>query len=141
MNFSVGYNYYGNYNSLFDKTNFNNKFFYSNDVNSNIGLQFDSLALSINLNYKYTGLIRNIYLTDTEEVKESYIGDYSTFDISSTKYFLNKKIGLTAGVKNMFNVTDIIMVGDVFGVSNQSDASRLNVLWGRSYFVSLNFNF
>lgn len=141
MNFSVGYNYYGNYNSLFDNNNFNNKFFYSNDVNSSIGLNFDSLALSINLNYKYTGLIRNFYLTDTDEVKESYIGDYSTFDASSTKYFLNKKLGLTAGVKNIFNVTDVIMVGDVFGVSNQSDASRLNVLWGRSYFVSLNFNF
>lgn len=141
LNFSVGYNYYGNYNSLFDNNNFNNKFFYSNDVNSSIGLNFDSLALSINLNYKYTGLIRNFYLTDTDEVKESYIGDYSTFDVSSTKYFLKKKLGLTAGVKNIFNVTDVIMVGDVFGVSNQSDATRLNVLWGRSYFVSLNFNF
>lgn len=141
LNFSVGYNYYGNYNSLFDNNNFNNKFFYSNDVNSSIGLNFDSLALSINLNYKYTGLIRNFYLTDTDEVKESYIDDYSTFDISSTKQFLKRKIGLTAGVKNIFNVTDVIMVGDVFGVSNQSDATRLNVLWGRSYFVSLNFNF
>lgn len=141
INCSIGYNYYGNYNSMFDQANINNKFFYSKDINSSIGLTFDSLALSISLNYKYTGLLRNYYLTKNEGVKESYIGDYSTFDISFTKYFLKKKLALTSGVKNLFDVTNVLMVGDIFGVSNQSDATRLNVLWGRSYFVSLNVNF
>jgi len=53
----------------------------------------------------------------------------------------NKKLSTTLGVKNIFDVKEVLMVGDVFGVSNQSNATSLNVLWGRSYFVSLNYNF
>jgi len=141
INFSIGYNFYGNYNSMFDQQNFQNKFFYTNDINSSVGLNFDSLNLIFSLNYKYTGLIRNNYITDQKEIKESYIGDYHTFDVSSTKLLFNKRLSTTLGVKNIFDVTNVIMIGDVFGVSNQSNASSLNVLWGRSYFVSLNYNF
>ncbi|MBV6483841.1 MAG: Vitamin B12 transporter BtuB [Flavobacteriales bacterium] len=141
INLNVGYNFYGNYNSMFDQQNFKNKFFYTNDVNSSVALKLDSLNLSFNLNYKYTGLIRNNYLTEQKEIKESYIGDYHTFDFSLTKLLFNKKLSTTLGVKNIFDVKEVLMVGDVFGVSNQSNATSLNVLWGRSYFVSLNYNF
>lgn len=141
INLNVGYNFYGNYNSMFDQQNFKNKFFYTNDVNSSVALKLDSLNLSFNLNYKYTGLIRNNYLTEQKDIKESYIGDYHTFDFSLTKLLFNKKLSTTLGVKNIFDVKEVLMVGDVFGVSNQSNATSLNVLWGRSYFVSLNYNF
>lgn len=135
------YSYYGNYNSQFDNTDLNNNFFYSNDAVAGLAYLFDSLDLKININYKYTGTIKSYYLDDDKNINESFIGDYHTFDLTATKRFWKKKIQLVAGVKNLFDVTQVDMVGDVFGVSNSNGATSLNVLWGRSYFVSLNFNF
>jgi outer membrane receptor for ferrienterochelin and colicins len=141
FNFNSAYSYYGNYNSQFNNLSKQNQFFYSNDASSGVGYLFDSLDLKLNLNYKYTGTIKSYYLDDDKNINESFIGDYHTFDFTATKRFWEKRIALTAGVKNLFDVKEIKMTGEVFGVSNSSDASALNVLWGRSYFVSLNLNF
>ncbi|MGB0882074.1 MAG: TonB-dependent receptor [Vicingaceae bacterium] len=142
-NFDVktAYSYYGNYNSQFDNGKLKNDFFYSNDAIVSAGFKFDSLDLKVNLSYKYTGTIKSYYLDDNDIVTESFIGDYNTFDFSLTKKMFHQKMSLTVGVKNMFDVKEVDMVGDVFGVSNAKDANRLNVLWGRSYFVSLSYNF
>lgn len=137
---NTGINYFGNYNSMFDVAASNNQYFYTSDVNFGLGYLFDSLNLSFNLLYKYTGQIKNLYLIN-DQVSESYIGDFHTFDLTFNKAFYYRKINLVGGVKNLFNVTQVDMAGDVFGVSNQSNANVLNVLWGRSYFVSLAFNF
>lgn len=141
FNFNSAYSYYGNYNSQFNNLNKPNQFFYSNDALIGAAYLFDSLDLKINLNYKYTGTIKSYYIDDDNNINESFIGNYHTFDFTTTKRFLEKKIVLTAGVKNLFDVKEIKMVGEVFGVSNSSGAKSLNVLWGRSYFVSLNLNF
>lgn len=142
LKINSGINYFGNYNSMFDDaaTATNNQYFYTSDVNFGLGYQFDSLNLSFNLLYKYTGQIKNLYLNNNQ-VSESFIGDFHTFDITFNKSFYFRKINLIGGIKNLFNVTQVEMAGDVFGVSNQSNANVLNVLWGRSYFVSLAFNF
>ena len=141
LSLTLAYSYYGNYNSLFDNSTIKNKYFYTSDVVAGVSYLFDSLDLKINLNYKYTGTIKSYYLDDDENVNESFIGDYNTFDFTTTKRFWKKKINLTAGVKNVFNVKEIKMVGEVFGVSNSNNATALNVLWGRSYFIALNFKF
>lgn len=141
INVSTAINHYGNYNSQFSTSSNANNFFYSTDVTSGFSYLLDTLDLKFNLNYKYTGRLRSYYIDDNNVVTESMIDDFHTFDLSSTKYFLNKKINLNVGVKNLFDVKNIKMVGQVFGVSNSSNATSLNVLWGRSYFVSLNLNF
>jgi len=95
----------------------------------------------MNLSYKYTGTIKSYFLDDDEVINESLIGDYHTFDFTATKRLFKRKMSLTAGVKNLFDVKEVDMVGDIFGVSNSKKANRLNVLWGRSYFVSLSYDF
>lgn len=141
VDFKTAYNYYGNYNSQFDNGNLKNDFFYSNDATASVGINLDSLDLKINLSYKYTGTIKSYYLDDNDRVTESFIGDYNTIDFTLTKRMLKRKMAFTAGVKNVFDVKQVNMTGDVFGVSNSKDANRLNVLWGRSYFVSLSYDF
>ena len=88
--------------------------------------------------YKYTGTIRSYYFDESNAVEESFIGDYHTFDLTATIGFWKKKAGLTAGVKNLFDVTDVAMVGKVVGVSNPKNSNSMSVLWGRSFFISLN---
>jgi len=141
FNFNSSITYYGNFNSQFNNSNLKNEFFYSNDAIAGASYLFDSLDLKLNLSYKYTGDIKSYYIDDNDTTQESYIGNYHTFDFTVSKLFWKKRITLTSGVKNLFNVKEIKMVGEVFGVSNSNDATTLNVLWGRSYFVSLNFVF
>lgn len=141
IDLKTAYSYYGNYNSQFDGGNLENSFFYSNDATASIGYKMDSLGLKMNLSYKYTGTIKSYFLDDNEVINESLIGDYHTFDFTATKRLFKRKMSLTAGVKNLFDVKEVDMVGDIFGVSNSKNANRLNVLWGRSYFVSLSYDF
>lgn len=138
LTLSAALNYYGNYNSAFNSLA-NNRYFYTSDANASMSLKFDKIGLQAHVFYKYTGKIRSFYLNDDQEVQESFIGNFSTFDAQLTKLFLKEKLTVGLGVKNLFNVTRVAMAGEVFGVSNQSDANVLNVLWGRSVFVSLNF--
>lgn len=140
LTFNTGVNYYGQYNSAFNSSQIKNKFFYTCDFNSSLSFNFDSIGLSASVNYKYNGKVRNYYLADNNVVKESFVGNYSLVDFNVTKYLFNKKVNVTAGVKNIFNVTSVLMTGDVFGISNQSNANSLSVLWGRTYFVSIMFN-
>ena len=141
VNFNAAYNYYGNYNSLFNRAEVQNTFFYSNDITSSLAYKMDSINLVVNLSYKYTGALRNFYLDEVNNISESSIGDYHTFDLTATKKLWKKKMLLTLGAKNLFNVKDVNMVGKIFGVSNSKNATSLNVLWGRSLFISLTVNF
>ncbi len=141
LNITAGYNFYQSYNSIFDNSIISNKFFPTSSFNSTLTYKLDSLSLSFNLAYKYTGEIRNYYLTPEKEIKDSYIGDYHVFDFSINKSLFNQKLSVILGVKNLFDTKRVLMIGDVFGMSNQNDSSSLNVLWGRSYFISLNYMF
>lgn len=138
--FSVNssYLYYGNYNSQFDHSDVANSFFYSNDMVAGTSYEFKKIKFKMTLNYKYTGTLRSYYLDDNDVVNESFIGDYHTFDFSMIKRFWKEKISFTGGVKNLFNVRQVNMTGEIFGVSNSNNSNALNVLWGRSFFVALN---
>jgi len=130
-------NVYETYNSVFDDGTVENTFFNSSDITSGIKYTLDSSGLSLSLNYKYTGEIRSFYIDDNQEIQESLIGDFHTLDCTATKGFRGGKYRLTMGIKNIFDVSSVRMVGEVFGVSNSNNANNLNVLFGRTGFVSL----
>ena len=134
------YSYYGNYNSMYNQKDVPNTFFYSNDFNIGANYLIKKIDLKLNLFYKYTGYVQNYYLDQNNVVTPSSIGAYNNLDFTAMQSLLNKKMVLTAGVKNVFDVKDVKMVGKIFGVSNAKNANSLNVLWGRTFFVALNFN-
>lgn len=141
IDFNFLYSYYGNYNSMFDDSSNKNKYFYSNDFISKISYKMDSLDAKISLEYKYTGTIKSYYFDLNNKIKDSYISDYNTFNATFSKSFFHKKLILNTGIKNIFNIKKIEMTGAVFGVSKPKNVNYLNVLWGRSFFVSLNYKF
>ncbi len=135
---NTGYTHFGYLNSMFDVEGFNNEYNYSDNFNVSINYRLaDSLGLSFNIMYKYTGAIKSFYMNDDNRVTESFIDNYNTLDCSVTKKLLKKKILLTGGVKNLFDVSTVNMTGDVYGVSNSSKSNTLSVLWGRTYFISM----
>ncbi len=137
LNNTIGY--YGNRQGQFESEDVYPPQDFSMDITSQIRYSFKNPDWSILLNYKYTGEVNNYYFDDEKQIQKSRIGDYHTLDLTTTKIFLKKQLEITAGVKNLLDVTAVELVGDVIGVSSSNGATKLNVLWGRSFFVSVNY--
>jgi len=140
MKYSITGSHYGNYNSMFDRSDHQNSYFYSTDIASELSYRWDSLGVELSCFYKYTGPLRNSYVDDNDMIQPSYIGGFHTLDVTVSKHFWKRKLKCVAGVKNLFDVNDVALVGNVFGVSSSKNASSLSVLWGRTFFISMNFD-
>ncbi len=132
-NFSV--NSFGYHNSISGESE--KQFNYTTELNGGLKLRLDSLSTTVSVDYKYTGAVASFYLNDEQEVENGFLGDYHTLDASVSKRLFNNQLLIVAGAKNILNVTDVELIGKVYGYTTSKDATSMNVLWGRSYFVSL----
>ncbi|MDX9790548.1 MAG: TonB-dependent receptor, partial [Candidatus Kapabacteria bacterium] len=95
--------------------------------------------INLNLFYKYSGKLIGFYAVSDVEYDKFEIGDYHTMDISLSKEVGDKFVTLVAGIKNLFDVTEISRIGS--DGNFHSDASTSNpVAWGRTVNVSIRFN-
>jgi len=95
--------------------------------------------INLNLFYKYSGKLIGFYAVSDVEYDKFEIGDYHTMDISLSKELGDKFVTLVAGIKNLFDVTEISRIGS--DGNFHSDASTSNpVAWGRTVNVSIRFN-
>lgn len=99
------------------------------------------------LYYKYTGTKKMFtHLPNTENLQDpgqyvlGEIGDFNMLNFTISQPFFNDHLELSAGIKNIFDVSDIrnsVQGGDGHNASNSSQ----NLFYGRSYFARLNYNF
>ena len=132
LNTSLGFSYLGRYLEYSNEFNSGN-FMFSPALNASVNYTVKPLDLGMHLFYKYTGKRKGHFIDDSsgsDVLTETIRQDFSNLDISLSKNFLNKKIFLSIGAKNIFNVTDIETVNQI------SDSHDRNIqLWGSSYFV------
>lgn len=95
--------------------------------------------LGFNLLYKYTGKLRSLYLDENGNLQPSFIGDYNLLNLSLYKKLWNEKLAVVVGCKNLTNTVLVEQQGSVFGYSSSSDAQSSAVLWGRTFFLSVNW--
>lgn len=89
--------------------------------------------------YKYNGKLPQYILNDNNEVERSELDDYQMMDISLNMPFWEKRVQLSCGVKNLFDVQDVSVSGAAGGGVHSSASSANPVGWGRSYFARLTF--
>lgn len=89
--------------------------------------------------YKFNGQFITPYLSANNEVNEQVIEPYNLLDITLSRSFWKNRITLSAGVKNLLDVVNVLTSGGNAGAHSSSGA--LSVGWGRSYFASLKFSF
>ncbi|REA61349.1 TonB-dependent receptor [Dyadobacter luteus] len=135
---SLGANYIGSYNEILDNAEGLGdlpQFIWSPEVNANLVYLFSKINTSISFFYKYTGKRPRYMLTTTDPVTATLgqINSYHLADLTITKNF-RKYISLTAGAKNLFNLTSI----NSNILSSGHDATGPGFS-GRSYFLGLNF--
>jgi len=137
LKITIGISYIGRQNQVADSLDAP-KFSYSPEFRSNILYEWHKLGLSTSFFYKYNGEVPRFY-TEENQLKSGKIGAYQLADLVFTKTLWKKKVSLTAGIKNLFNVTQI---SSVSGSSAHSDgAGSMSVAWGRSYFASASILF
>ncbi|MGB1041350.1 MAG: outer membrane beta-barrel protein, partial [Flavobacteriales bacterium] len=116
------------------------KFSYSPEIMASFGYEVEEWQTTFNLFYKYTGRVLGFTENEFGEVAQFEVQDYSMMDVSVIKYFFDKKLNLTVGAKNLFDVGNINSTQLISGVHSGGGA-QVPVAWGRTYFTKLVLNF
>jgi outer membrane receptor for ferrienterochelin and colicins len=114
-------------------------FKWSTEVTVSPSYRFIKPDITLSLFYKYSGSAPQLIFNE-KELGWGWIDPYNTMDFTASKGFWNSRIRLSAGVKNIFNVTTIPSTGGTGGAHSGGDGGT-NVGWGRTLFLKLSFQF
>jgi len=118
-------------------------FYFYPEVNASASYKLNSGTLFA-LFYKYSGVNRLIVMEEDIQGNAIFrigeIGDYSMMNFSVSQPFFNNHLEIGAGIKNIFNVTDLLNT-TLAGSAHSAAASSQNYFYGRSYFARLIYNF
>jgi outer membrane receptor for ferrienterochelin and colicins len=142
---ALGFSYIGYYRKLYDDKDYikedTKDFLWSPEINTSVSYAVTKLKTKLNLFYKYTGK-KPQYVTGTNASNQSvlYIAETAGYSLAdfTTYTTLNKYVSVTAGVKNIFDISN---VNNSAAASNSihSGAGAVAISYGRSYFIGLNF--
>ncbi|MBI3136468.1 MAG: TonB-dependent receptor [Bacteroidetes bacterium] len=136
ISIQVNGSYIGRYNNLSDDTG-TNPFTFSPEAGTQVSWYLWNEKLSINLFYKFNGAIRTFYLDDNEAITTSTQQSYQILDLSFNLKLLKNTLHITAGARNLFNVTTVGITGESGGV--HSGGNSLNTARGIAVFTSVNY--
>lgn len=120
----------------------NDLFTYSPELRFTSNYIIPVIKTDIAIFYKFTGITPGSANGENNELVQTSIGSFTTMDVTLTKSFLKKFIFLTAGAKNVFDVTNINFSGAGGGGAHSgTGGGMMPVNMGRAYFVSLRLNF
>ncbi|MEY2918506.1 MAG: hypothetical protein RIS73_2220, partial [Bacteroidota bacterium] len=142
---TLGFSYIGYYRKLYDDKNFikedTKDFLWSPEINTSVSYAVTKLKTKLSLFYKYNGK-KPQYVTGTNASNQSvlYIAETSGYNLAdfTTYTTVNKYVSVSAGVKNIFNVSN---VNNTAAASNSihSGAGPIAISYGRSCFIGLSF--
>jgi outer membrane receptor for ferrienterochelin and colicins len=144
LGMGMGYTYTGSENGLFSSSD-GNRMLYFSEFQSSFRYHFPRWRGSIQGFYKFSGAQPILYrsaenLPGESALKESIIEGFHNLDLSYTQSFFKNRIQVVLLGKNLFNVTQIAQTGNVGGVHGSGGGS-LPALWGRTFAISLNYQF
>jgi outer membrane receptor for ferrienterochelin and colicins len=109
------------------------------DATLKLSYMIPKAEIGLRIAYKYTGKTLLYSLIGGNADEQGFLNPYNLVDVSLTKDFWKNRIQLTCGIKNLLNVNNIGTNGAVPFGHTFSDVE--DILWGRTYFVSLNLHF
>lgn len=113
-------------------------YLYSLNLNSSVSYLYSKWNTTLSAYYKYTGKQRQYVVGQTGYVL-SDIEPYSILDMSVRKGFYGNRFEATAGVRNLFNITNINQTRTNEGAGHAT-ATQLLLAYGTSYFLKLTYN-
>lgn len=132
----VGYGITGRYNSY--TTNRDNKYNTTHDWFAGLKFTDPLINLKWSLHYKHNGKLPFFYTDEQDNtIKEGFQDTYHTLNASISRTF-TRKCNITAGAKNLFNVTSVNQSATSTSATH-STSSQTPISYGRSYFLSLSY--
>lgn len=117
-----------------------NTYSYSPELGSQVTYQVWKERLTATIFYKFNGQLQSFYVNSDEQIAATNQAAYHILDASITaKLLKNKSLTLTLGVKNLFNVTQVSVIGQSQGI--HSSTSNFNAGRGISGFLSMRYAF
>ncbi|MBK6963243.1 MAG: TonB-dependent receptor [Bacteroidales bacterium] len=117
----------------------NMKLYWSPEVTSEVTCRMDKTDLHITVIYKYTGKTTRVQALGNGELAEGYMDAYHNMDLTVLKTFMQKRLSVNAGIRNLFDVTNVTSSGSTGGV-HSGEGSNVPVAWGRTFFLKLSFS-
>jgi outer membrane receptor for ferrienterochelin and colicins len=132
----VGGSYIGTYNPLSESGDVP-EFSYSPELRGSIMYTIKEYGLSVAAFFKYTG---KAVIYETDVPVQSRMNNYSMADVTMAKELWKKRLRLSAGCKNLFDVSNVAS-GSTGGGAHSGAASTAAIGMGRYYFFKTEFNF
>lgn len=120
----------------------NSNMVFSTDVVSNVNYLWRMTDVRLSVYYKYNGDYPEVFIGENDQIYRTIMEGYHTMDITASRAIWQNRLNLQAGVKNLFNNTNINIKGDTGagGIHSGGNGSS-PVGWGRTFFVKLAFSF
>ncbi|MFD2287299.1 TonB-dependent receptor [Pedobacter petrophilus] len=143
LNASIGVSYIGSFHTYSEDETFTGKqILWSPEVTANLTYAINKINANVSIFYKYTGEKLG-FQTSTGNATLSYlptkISSFSFADLMVNKT-LYKSLLLTAGVKNIFNITQLNNTSTASGGAHSTGGEPVPLSYGRSYVLGLSFN-
>lgn len=123
----------------------NDDYLYSLQLNGSVSYIVPKWNSDFSLFYKLNGRQQQLVETTTPDNNTvfavSEIESYSWLNASVRKWFFNSKLEVTAGARNLFDITNIqSTIAQGGGVAHSTGSTDLPTAYGRSYFLKLAYN-
>lgn len=140
---NIAFSYIGRYNRINgDQTLDIPTFSWTPEITTNLSYAFPKINGSVSLFYKYTGVRPGYELLEsgtTSTLRLTEIGAFNWADLMLNKN-VYKNITINAGVKNLFNVTQLTNSATASGGAHSTGGSSVPYSYGRSYVLGLTYN-
>jgi len=140
----VGFSYIGRYNELAGEVGDVPSMRWSPEVNATINYNVPKWKAGVNLYYKFNGKRTGFTaVSETDgnitDVNRYEIQEFNMADLTLNKQLINGLV-LSAGVRNLFNVTDLRNTSLGEGGAHNTGAGPIPISYGRSYFMGLKYD-
>lgn len=105
------------------------------EYRANVGYTIPRSKTRLNVFYKYNGKVPGYAVNANDEVIATYIQAYSMADASVSQPFLNKRITLVAGIRNLFDIGNINY--NVPAGAHSGSGGNMSIGMGRTFFTSI----
>ena len=128
-----------------NEDNSNDEFLYNIQVNTSASYYLEPWETAFTLLLKYNGEQEQYYASGPDSEGNSTFSlaktdAYSWVDASIKKSFLDRKIDVTLGARNLFDVTNVNISNTTSGGTHNTSNSSLLLGYGRSFYLKLLYN-
>lgn len=138
--FNAGFTFSGTSKVLDSRTQNDDEYLYAVQFNANVSYMIPKTKTAFSIFAKYTGP-QYQFIQRYVDASESYLdkgkqNDFTMMDASIRQPLFNKKLEITAGARNLLDITTIRTTDDT-GTAHSDGSTSLLMGYGRSYFLKI----